>query len=168
MGSVVAVVVVRRSLFVRLSLLLSLPLSLPVVSPLPLSLPFDFRSLDTHRLCHSRRGNRFYAGKVRHPVHLFQDLGLYSIIRDPGTAKNQHISCMGSNLCSLSGSISEAAASANGRSPLPLTSVSGAGSADGPPLPLATASIRPVARPTAQRSASDNIQRHVRAWPRAS
>ena len=43
MGSVVAVVVVRRSLFVRLSLLLSLPLSLPVVSPLPLSLPFDFR-----------------------------------------------------------------------------------------------------------------------------
>ena len=100
-----------------LSLLLSLPLSLPVVSPLPLSLPFDFRSLDTHRLCHSRRGNRFYAGKVRHPVHLFQDLGLYTIIRDPGTAKNQHISCMGSNLCSLSGSISEAAASANGRSP---------------------------------------------------
>ena len=43
MGSVVAVVVVRRSLFVRRSLLLSLPLSLPVVSPLPLSLPFDFR-----------------------------------------------------------------------------------------------------------------------------
>ena len=121
---------------------------MPVVSPLPLSLPFDFRSLDTHRLCHSRRGNRFYAGKVRHPVHLFQDLRLYSIIRDPGTAKNQHISCMGSNLCSLSGSISKAAASANGRSPLPLTSVSGAGSADGPPLPLATASIRPVARPT--------------------
>ena len=97
MGSVVAVVVVRRSLFVRLSLLLSLPLSLPVVSPLPLSLPFDFRSLDTHRLCHSRRGNRFYAGKVRHPVHLFQDLRLYNIIRDPGTAKNQHNSCMASH-----------------------------------------------------------------------
>ena len=117
MGRVVAVVVARRSSFVRLSLLLSLPLSLPVVSPLPLSFPFDFRSLNTHRLCHSRRGNRFYAGKVRHPVHLFQDVGLYTIIRDPGTAKNQHISCMGSNLCSLSGSISEAAASANGRSP---------------------------------------------------
>ena len=43
MGSVVAVVVVRRSFVVRRSLLLSLPLSLPVVSPLPLSLPFDFR-----------------------------------------------------------------------------------------------------------------------------
>ena len=43
MGSVAAVVVARRSLFVRRSLLLSLPLSLPVVSPLPLSLPFDFR-----------------------------------------------------------------------------------------------------------------------------
>ena len=42
-GSVVAVVVVRRSFVVRRSLLLSLPLSLPVVSPLPLSLPFDFR-----------------------------------------------------------------------------------------------------------------------------
>ena len=43
MGSVVAVVVVRRSFVVRRSLLLSFPLSLPVVSPLPLSLPFDFR-----------------------------------------------------------------------------------------------------------------------------
>ena len=54
MGSVVAVVVVRRSLFVRRSLLSSLPLSLPVVSPLPLSLPYDFR-IALHYLTLSHR-----------------------------------------------------------------------------------------------------------------
>ena len=42
---------------------------------------YFWRSLNPHRPCHSRRGDRFHAGRGRRPVHAFHDQCLYSVPR---------------------------------------------------------------------------------------
>ena len=147
MGSVVAVVVVRRSLFVRRSLLLSLPLSLPVVSPLPLSLPFDFR-IALHSTACATSSHIISS----HPSYLTLSFGyllagccLLLLTRSPTPLLAHSIT---PSYCFLFAGKKQ-----------DVKHISSF---------CTWRSERPVACPTVQRSASDNIQSHVRAWPRAS
>jgi hypothetical protein len=137
-----------------LSLLLSLPLSLPVVSPLPLSLPFDFR-IALHSTACATSSHIISS----HPSYLTLSFGhllagccLLLLTRSPTPLLAHSIT---PSYCFLFAGKKQDVKH--------LSSFCTTG------CPATTMpSERPVACPTVQRSSNDNIQSHVRAWPRAS